>query len=340
VVEVRSYDGAAGKPEEDRLNANDRPSCWPFGGGVPIEAVVVTQPKAIRLRYPSRCVSCDSELRRGTEALWDYESKRATCLSCVGRENDPPEVQVPADLFDLPSKEIVAPAAESVAGLAEAVEEIDRGIAGGSAAREWKRRRERREREILARWGRLGGIALALSEDPHSTNAWAYGANGEAKLGKLLDRLHAEGMGVLHDRRIPGSRANIDHLVVAPWGVFVIDAKNYKGRVERRDRGGFFSTDYRLYVGGRDKTALIAGLDKQVDAVRAALQPEFADVSVCKALCFVDADWSLFANPIELGGAHVLWPRALGKLVRTEGSLSEEQITAIERQLARMLPGA
>jgi Nuclease-related domain len=66
-------------------------------------------------------------------------------------------------------------------------------------------------------------------------------------------------MSVLHDRRIPGSRANIDHIVVAPCGVFVIDAKNYKGRVEKRDRGGFFSTDCRLYVGGRDKTPLVAG---------------------------------------------------------------------------------
>ena len=120
----------------------------------------------------------------------------------------------------------------------------------------------------------------------------------------------------------------------------MIDAKNYKGRVELRDRGGFFSTDNRLYVGGRDKTALIAGLDSQVEAVRAALPPECGDVSVCKTLCFVDADWSLFASPIELGGAHVLWPRALGKLIRTKGSLNREQISAIERQLARMLPGA
>jgi hypothetical protein len=33
--------------------------------------------------------------------------------------------------------------------------------------------------------------------------------------------------------------------------VFVVDVKNYKGKVETRDRGGFFSTDDRLYVGGR-----------------------------------------------------------------------------------------
>src|SRR4029077_12190747 len=93
--------------------------------------------------------------------------------------------------------------------------------------------------------------------------AWAYGAQGERALGGLLNRLRDDGMSVLHDRRIPSSRANIDHIVVGPAGVFVVDAKNYKGRVERRARGGFFSTDYRLFVGGRDNTALIAGMTKR-----------------------------------------------------------------------------
>jgi hypothetical protein len=116
-------------------------------------------------------------------------------------------------------------------------------------------------------------------------------------------------MSVLHDRRIPGSRGNIDHIVVAPWGVFVIDAKNYEGRVEKRDHGGVFSTDYRLYVGGRDKTPRVAGMAKQVEAVRAALGDEFASVQICKAICFVAADWSLFARPIEMDRVQVLWPR-------------------------------
>ena len=64
-----------------------------------------------------------------------------------------------------------------------------------------------------------------MSDDPHSTVAWAYGANGERALGNLLDPLRDEGLAVLHDRRIPGSKANIDHVVIAPWGVFVVDAK-------------------------------------------------------------------------------------------------------------------
>jgi hypothetical protein len=279
--------------------------------------------KILRLRYPATCGSCGTKLVKGTEAAYDRETRTATCTSCLGQQ---------------PGEADVALADQAPALEAEVV--LERGEAGGSAAREWRKRHERREQQIRSRYGRLSGVVLALSDDPHSTAAWAYGANGERALGKLLDPLREEGMAVLHDRRIPGTKANIDHLVVAPWGVFVVDAKNYKGRVERRDRGGFFSTDYRLYVGGRDKTALVAGMAKQVKAVRKALGEEFASVQICKAICFVDADWSLFARPIELDKVHVCWPRALGKLIRTDGTLSGDEIARIERQLAMSLPPA
>jgi hypothetical protein len=278
--------------------------------------------KILRLRYPATCGSCGTKLAKGTEAAYDRETRRATCTSCLEKPGDP------------------ASGLTDPAPVLEAEVVLERGEAGGSAAREWRKRHDRREQQVRARYGRLSGIVLALSDDPHSTAAWAYGANGERALGKLLDPLRDEGVAVLHDRRIPGTKANIDHLVVAPWGVFVIDAKNYKGRVERRDRGGFFSTDYRLYVGGRDKTALVAGMAKQAEAVREAIGAEFASVQICKAICFVDADWSLFARPIELDKVHVCWPRALGKLIRTEGTLSRDEIARIERQLATALPPA
>jgi hypothetical protein len=36
----------------------------------------------------------------------------------------------------------------------------------------------------------------------------------------------------LHDLAIPGSLANIDHLVIGPGGVVVIDSKQYRGRLQ------------------------------------------------------------------------------------------------------------
>ena len=110
----------------------------------------------------------------------------------------------------------------------------DEHSAGASARREYERRRAKDEARLRADWGRLGGVAVALAGERQSTKAWSTGAAGEERLGRLLDVLRSEGCRTLHDRRVPGTRANIDHVVVSPGGVWVIDAKRYKGRPELR----------------------------------------------------------------------------------------------------------
>lgn len=71
---------------------------------------------------------------------------------------------------------------------------------------------------------------------------------------------------------MPRTRGNIDHIAIAASGVWVIDAKKYKGKMERRDKGSFFKNDYRLYVNGRDQSKRVEGMAWQRDAVAAALQ--------------------------------------------------------------------
>ncbi len=161
-------------------------------------------------------------------------------------------------------------------------------------------------------------------------------------MGRSLDGLRAEGFAVLHDRRIPGTRANIDHIVVSPAGVFVIDAKNYNGRVEQRDVGGWLKADLRLYVGGRDRTKLIAGMSGQLEAVSGALvaSEEWRHVPVTPTICFMAPEnWSLLdRRPLHFGAVYVLCGKALGKLIRADGLLAGNQIAEIERTLALALP--
>lgn len=66
--------------------------------------------------------------------------------------------------------------------------------------------------------------------------AWAVGAVGEERLGRALDRLSSDTLRLLHDRRIPRSTANIDHLAVTSGGGYVIDAKKYPPSYRQRDR--------------------------------------------------------------------------------------------------------
>jgi hypothetical protein len=79
------------------------------------------------------------------------------------------------------------------------------------------------------------------------TQAWRRGATGERRTARLLGPLERRGWAVLHDLAIPGSAANIDHLVIGPGGVIVVDSKRYRGRL-RLDRQGMVWHGRRLLV--------------------------------------------------------------------------------------------
>jgi hypothetical protein len=80
------------------------------------------------------------------------------------------------------------------------------------------------------------GWLLRFRPSP-DTLAWRRGATGERRTARLLAPLERRGWAVLHDLAIPGTQANIDHLVIGPGGVLVIDSKQYRGRL-RVDRDG------------------------------------------------------------------------------------------------------
>src|SRR5215207_10160468 len=76
--------------------------------------------------------------------------------------------------------------------------------------------------------------------------AWRRGAVGERRTARLLGQLARHGWAVLHDLAVPGSRANIDHLVIGPGGVFVIDSKRYRGRLQLDPTGRLWHGRYPL----------------------------------------------------------------------------------------------
>jgi hypothetical protein len=78
--------------------------------------------------------------------------------------------------------------------------------------------------------------------------AWRRGAAGERRTAHLLAPLERRGWAVLHDLAIPGSTANIDHLVIGPGGVAVIDTKQYRGRRLYLDRYGMLWHGRQLLV--------------------------------------------------------------------------------------------
>jgi hypothetical protein len=275
--------------------------------------------RIMALRREDRCSTCSCHLPVGMKAQWDSVAKAVTCLACVDRE--------PPDAAPSSGPPTVDPAP------------IDPGRPGASARAEHQRRQTKRAAQIDERWGtgRLGKLAKFLSDDPQTTKAWAEGASGEERVARVLHERLGDRAVLLHDRRVPGTRGNIDHLVVASSGVWVIDAKKYKGKVEQRDVGGWFKTDRRLYVGGRDRTKTVQGLGWQVDAVARALGTE--EVPIEPALSFVGAEWPIFfAKPFRLHGVWVSWPAKLADLIAAPGPLTASDIDRVARQLSARLP--
>ena len=208
--------------------------------------------------------------------------------------------------------------------------------------REYERRKAKDEArvqvqidQVQARFGHglVGKAVTSLTVDAsprQSTAVWKQGAIGEERVAEQLECLSRHGIVSLHDRRIPGTSANIDHIVVTPWSVWVIDAKRYLGkRPTRYLSGGIFGIGATagLMVGGRKKDNLVEGVLKQCARVQQALGEGTPQVK--GLLCFVDADWPMIGGDFTVQGVRVCWPKRLKKeLVRsTPASIGVETIT-------------
>jgi hypothetical protein len=214
-------------------------------------------------------------------------------------------------------------------------DDLDPGTPGASARARYERLRQRDDRRRRKVFGPLAPVVAILAGPKRSTEAWAWGAEGEERIGPLLDQsVGARGL-LLHDRRIRGSRANLDHLAIVPSGVWAIDAKHYHGRLERRSVGGCFVPRQALYVGGRDRSALIASAERQRAMVERHLPP---DVAVRAALCFTGVETGLFARPFTLDGILVTWPKALTKTLRAPGPLNPDRRRELAVALGRAFP--
>ena len=259
------------------------------------------EPRQLALRRAGRCVACARPLAVGTRAWWDPQRRTVTCVSCW-----------------------TAPA--------QTVESVP----GGSAQREYEKR-QAREREAAQR-NMLTRLRYRFGGDRQSTRAWGVGAEGERILGARLEKISGDRLFVLHDRAVPNSHANIDHIVVAPSGVHLIDAKRYSGRIEIRDKGGWFSRDDRLYVAGRDRTPLITNLAKQIIALDAAVRDLTPTLPVTAALCFVNGDWQFFIDGTKIRGVAVVSSKRLERFLAREGPLSPNEIGSIGETLSTRLP--
>ncbi len=213
------------------------------------------------------------------------------------------------------------------------------GTPGSSARRELERRMARYD-TVTAEVGSLRRLVRNLVPPPQTTQAWATGPRGELAVARVLSDLTGGWVYALHERRIPGSRANIDHIAISASGIHVIDAKLYRSPVVIRRSGGLLSPRReQLLVGGRDRTSLLTGLAPQVQAVRTALHgiPDLDAFPVRSVLCFVESDLGAVSRRSTVAGVHVLGLRPLRRQLSAPGPFDARLRYRAYRRLADAL---
>jgi hypothetical protein len=171
--------------------------------------------------------------------------------------------------------------------------------------------------------GPIAALALAwlLRFRPSpATMAWRHSAEGERRTARLLAPLERHGYQVFHDLAVPGSPANVDHLVVGPTGVFVIDSKRYRGHL--RYTGG------HRWHGGRTLDRTLATLWWEATQVAETLG--FGpDLHVYPVLCvhLARLPWH---RELLVDGVPVLAASALRPALQViRQALSPEQVTLV-----------
>jgi hypothetical protein len=103
----------------------------------------------------------------------------------------------------------------------------------------------------------LGALVLQRARRDDDAAKWRRGAVGEQRTARLLRPLERRGYIVLHDRALGRSSdtANIDHLVIGPTGVIVVDSKHWhKHTMVKTGRRG------HVWVGRTRGSKVVAGL--------------------------------------------------------------------------------
>ena len=169
---------------------------------------------------------------------------------------------------------------------------------------------------------------------------WVNRAEGDRRAIARLQLIESQGLIVLNDRRIPGSKSSIRLIAISPAGVFVIGAKGYKGLVHTKRPGPIQSLGpMELHVGRRNCTQTVEDLARHVEIVRTAVSsaPWGSEVPVHALLCLTRAEWG-FASPIEISDVWVGWPRLVEGRLQSPEVMDSPTVQEVSELISERLP--
>jgi hypothetical protein len=174
---------------------------------------------------------------------------------------------------------------------------------------------------------RVARLKRQLDEAERSTKAWDAGALGERVVADKLSELVPRGWYVLHDVHWPGRpKANLDHVLVGPGGVVVVDSKNWTGEV--RVVSGV------LWQGRYARTQAVEGALAQCAAVASVLTPQHR--RMVRPLICMSAQPDLFGvtnSDVAVAGSH----RVVRAIEALPAVLDPQAVVGLYEQLGQQL---
>jgi hypothetical protein len=180
--------------------------------------------------------------------------------------------------------------------------------------------------------GRLLGLLPRFGRSPAAGAVPAADDDGECPViaGRHLHGLIVAGGVILSGLRTPVGRRRIDHLIVAPSGIYSVEDRPWRGQVS--------VTEEELYVDGRLRAGVPEGALRTAAAVQALLADELApvglSVSPVIALPGADAAWREW----QVQGVNVVCGRGLARMVRQRpGLMGSDTVVRLALAADRML---
>ena len=168
---------------------------------------------------------------------------------------------------------------------------------------------------------------LAIVPDPAAVPRWPD------DVGTVLRALVA-GLGRVSDRQRPGHEPVVDHIVLSPAGLDVVQVRPVQGRVGLRLNA---QQQRSLYVGTDDRTAWLSDLDATVAEVAEVLGRSPLARVRRGWLCLDGADWHEVPVGMHLGGYPVVPPSLMRQFLPVSGPFRVAHITVAAERLEHSL---
>ncbi|MFI6539419.1 nuclease-related domain-containing protein [Nonomuraea sp. NPDC050547] len=195
---------------------------------------------------------------------------------------------------------------------------------------------------ILVRDWRIGvtaAIAAAIADTVYRARsastvpAWRRSSVAERRTEGQLKRLERSGYRTLHARAIPGSEAQIDHLVIGPTGVYAVDSEKWDKRLPVRVQMG-----KKLFHGPFDMKPRITEAKLEASQAAELISKAFGrEIAVVPSLAIYGppVPWKV----MTIRGVDVYeGTRARKWITKREHALTEEEIDRLYEIAESVLP--